>query len=208
MNVSRPTAERTTVLDRALEPDVAQRPTPLDALRVAREQWLTGERLDMGGLAVDLGVSRATLYRWVGTKERLLGEVVWSLAQVSFDEARAAASGAGAEYVVEVIRRYLTAALQFEPLRRFIEQDPEYALKVLASRHSAMQRRSIVATRSMLDEQIAAGALEPALDVDVLAYLIVRIAESFLYSDVITGTEPDIPTAAQAINALLHAPRL
>jgi hypothetical protein len=38
------------------------------------------------------------------------------------------------------------------------------------------------------------------------AYLIVRIVESFLYSDVITGSEPNVGKAADAIPVLLRAP--
>jgi hypothetical protein len=51
---------RTTALERARA--AAPRPTPLDALGLARRRWLAGERLDMGALAKELGVSRATLY--------------------------------------------------------------------------------------------------------------------------------------------------
>ena len=62
----------------------------------------------------------------------------------------------------------------------------------------------------MLGEQLAeqadAGKLEPALDLDDLAYVIVRVVESYLYRDVIAGTEPDIGRAVEVIDALLHAP--
>ena len=60
-----------------------------------------------------------------------------------------------------------------------------------------MQRRSIAAMRSQLAEQVHAGALQPALDLDDLAYLIVRIVESYLYSDVIAGRSPDIERAVR-----------
>jgi AcrR family transcriptional regulator len=186
----------------------APRPTPLDALRLARGRWLAGERLDMGALARELGISRATLYSWVGSKERLLGEVIWSFAEPAMGEARAAARGSGPHYVTEVIERYMAGAIAFPPLRRFIGQEPEYALKVLTSKHSPMQRRSIAAMRDLLEDQVQAGALEPPLDLDSLAYLIVRIAESFLYSDVITGSEPDVDKTADAVRVLLHAPPL
>jgi AcrR family transcriptional regulator len=198
--------ERPTPLERSLDDEQPPRTTPLDALRVAREAWMAGRPLDMGRLAGELGTSRATLYRWVGSKERLLGEVIWSLAEAEMQEARAAAAGSGADYVAEVTERYMAGATRFAPLRRFIEQDPEYALKVLASKHSPMQRRSIAATRDLLEEQVLAGALAPPLDLDSLAYLVVRIVESFLYSDVITGSEPDVTKAADAIHALLRAP--
>jgi len=196
-----------TPLERSLsEGGPRPRLTPLDALREAREIWLQGRPLDMGALAARLGTSRATLYRWVGSKERLLGEVVWTIAEAAMERAVAEARGSGPDYVAEVTERYMRSAVAFAPLRHFVEQDPEYALKVLTSKHSPMQRRSIVAMRRVLEEQAASGALVPPLDLDSLAYLIVRIVESFLYSDVITGSEPDVAKAAEAISVLLHAP--
>lgn len=194
----------TTALDRALDGTPA--PTPLDALHAARARWLAKGRIDMGELAVELGVSRATLHRWVGTKERLLGEVLWTFAEATLNEARASSRGRGAAYVAAVVARYLEAAAGFVPVRKFIEEDPEFALRVIASKHSPLQRRSVAALRELIAEQVAAGALEPALDPEDMAYLVVRIAESFLYSDVITGGEPDLGKAVEAIRVLLHAP--
>jgi len=195
-----------TSLQRAIESEHPPQATPLDALRVAREQWLGSGRLDMGRLAAELGVSRATLYRWVGTKEQLLGEVLWTFAQAAIRDARATARGSGPDYVADSIEHYMRAASQFEPVTRLVAQDPELALRVLASKHSPMQRRSIAAMRSQLAEQVQAGALQPALDLDDLAYMIVRIVESYLYSDVIAGRSPDIERAVEAIRVLLHAP--
>jgi len=194
-----------TSLQRAIESERPPPATPLDALRLAREQWLGTGRLDMGRLAAELGVSRATLYRWVGTKEQLLGEVLWTFAQNAIRDARAAARGSGPDYLADSIQHYMRAASEFEPVTRLVEQDPELALRVLASKHSPMQRRSIAAMRSQLAEQVQAGALQPALDLDDLAYLIVRIVESYLYSDVIAGRSPDIERAVEAIRVLLHA---
>ena len=54
----------------------AARPTALDAFRLARRAFLDGRRVDMGVLARELDVNRATLYRWVGTREHLLVEVL------------------------------------------------------------------------------------------------------------------------------------
>ncbi len=195
----------TTALERAIDKDGAPTATPLDALRLAREHWLESGRVDMGALAAQLGVSRATLYRWVGTKELLLGEVLWSFAEASLYETRAAARGTGPDYLVDAIERYMRAALEFEPLTRFIRQDPQFALRVLASKHSPMQRRSIAAMRNQLAEEAEAHGFRPALDLDDLAYVIVRVVESYLFSDVITGSEPDIGRAADAIDVLLHA---
>jgi hypothetical protein len=59
------------------------RSNALDALRLARRRFLRGQRVDMGAIALELGVNRVTLYRWVGSRERLLVEVVWSLADTT-----------------------------------------------------------------------------------------------------------------------------
>lgn len=196
----------TTPLERALGSDGnTTRPTPLDALALARRRWLAGERLDMGALARDLGISRATLYSWVGSRERLIGEVLWSFADDGLRQAREGARGAGADYVVDVFRRFIYLNATFEPLRRFIERDPELALRVLTSKDSPVQGRMIAAAYDLLARQVEAGALVPALDLDTLAYTLIRVAESFLYSDVITGSEPDVDKAVDVAGALLRA---
>ena len=53
------------------------RPTPRDAFRLARRTLLDGQRLDMQALAGQLGINRVTLYRWVGSREQLLVDVLW-----------------------------------------------------------------------------------------------------------------------------------
>jgi AcrR family transcriptional regulator len=193
---------RTTALERARA--VAPRPTPLDALRLARRRWFANERLDMGALARELGVSRATLYSWVGSRERLIGEVIWSFAEEGLRQALEEARGSGADYILDVVERFARMNAAFEPLRRFIEQDPELALRVLTSKSGPVQERMIDAARELLAEQVAAGELTPALDLDTLAYLLIRVNESFLYSDVITGSEPDVDKALEAIRLLLR----
>jgi AcrR family transcriptional regulator len=191
-----------TGLERAL---AADRPTPLDALELARRRWLAGERLDMGALARELGVSRATLYSWVGSKERLLGEVIWSFAENGVGQAREAATGTGADYIVDVVRRFTRLNATFEPLRTFIAADPQLALRLLTSKDGLVQERMIAIARELLTEQIEAGRLEPPLDVDTLAYLMVRVSESFLYSDLITGSEPDTDKGVEVVRLLLSA---
>jgi AcrR family transcriptional regulator len=194
---------RATALERARQAE--PRPTPLDALQLARRRWLTGERLDMGGLAKELGISRATLYSWVGSRERLIGEVIWSFAEQGLRQATEAARGEGADYVVGVVDRFARLNASFEPLRRFIEQDPELALRILTSKKGPVQQRMIAAARSLLEEQVAAGKLTLPLDIDTLAYLMIRVNESFIYSDVITGSEPDVDKAVEVVRLLLRA---
>jgi AcrR family transcriptional regulator len=199
-----------TALERALaasEP-AAARATPLDALRAARRMWLSEQRIEMGSLAAELGISRATLYNWVGDRERLIAEVMWSLAERTIAEGRERATGTGAEYLASVNAHYLRTLAAFEPTRRFIERDPEYALRVLTGIHTPFQRRLIDANREMIEEQVRDAGYEPPLDPETLGYLLIRIGESFIFNNIITGSEPDLEKAIQASRVLLFAPRL
>ena len=66
-----------------------QRPTALDAFLRARKRFQACERVDMSALSEELGVSRVTLYRWVGSRDALLVEVIWSLARRTLDNIEA-----------------------------------------------------------------------------------------------------------------------
>ena len=164
---------------------------------------MAGERLDMQGLAAELGVNRVTLYRWVGSKELLLGEVIASLSIATFERARREIRGSGPKYVAAVVQRVLEGIRAFDPMQRFLDHDPAYALKVLTSKESNVQRRGVEAIRGLLEEQMESGALETPADLEDLAYVIMRIGESFLYSDVIIGSEPDVAKAGQMVRLLL-----
>jgi AcrR family transcriptional regulator len=195
-------------LERALNSTGPPRATPLDALDAARRMWQSDHRIDMGALAAELGISRATLYNWVGGRDRLTAEVLWSIAEATIAQAREKARGTGPEYVSDVIDRYMTALAGYEPMRRFISRDPEHALLVLTSNHTPFQRRLIDTFSALIAEQVESAGYEPPLDVETLAYLLVRIGESFIFNDVITGAEPDLSKAGQASRVLLHAPPL
>ena len=87
-------------------------------------------------------------------------------------------------------------------LRYFVEQDPPFAMRVLTSRASPVQSRCVQAIRELIFQLVP----EPALPADDLAYIIVRVTESFLYRDQITGDEIEIDAAIRAIRLLLTAP--
>lgn len=198
---------RPTVLELQLAHGAPAAIGPLDVLREARRRFLQGRRLDMRELASDLGMSRATLYRWVGDRERLLGEIMWSLGEVGLTEARAYAdahaAGRGIDWVVHFYSRFMAITADFEPIRRFVEAEPDTALRVLTSRHGVQQRRLIDALRALLEERAAAGDLALRVDAGDLAYVMVRIAESFIWREFITGEEPDLSKAALIVRILL-----
>src|SRR5947209_6448273 len=167
--------------------------------------WVAEQRIDMGALATSLGISRATLYNWVGDRERLTAEVVWSIAERTIERGREQATGTGPEFLSEVIGQYLDGLARYEPTRRFIARDPEFALRVLTSDQTPFQGRLIGAVQGLIEEQVAAAAYDPPLGPETLAYVLVRIGESFIFNDLITGSDPDLEKAVQASRVLLHA---
>src|SRR5215207_5843301 len=81
-----------------------RRPTRADALALARKQFLAGERVDMQILAARLNVGRTTLYRWVGDREQLLGEMLCELANELLARTAAQATGTGLDRFLASIR--------------------------------------------------------------------------------------------------------
>lgn len=168
-------------------------------------KWERGERIEIGALAEELGVNRATVFRWVGSRELLLGEVIWQRFAAIWRDVAAATQGVGADYAADFTRGVMKAALESEQLRRFIEQDPEYALRLLTSKTSTVQKRIVAAVCAVLRAHAEAGHIEPALGVEDLAYAIVRIVESCIYSDQITGRKPNIAVTGEVIRILVAA---
>ncbi len=182
------------------------RATPADAFRQARRLWLKGERIHLASLADQLGIGRATLFRWVGNRDLLMGEVLWSLYEPVRQEAITTVPGQGVEFVVGVYRHINSTVLHFGPLRRFINQDPEYALKILTSSQSVLHTRTVDANTQMLEKQVQAGHIDPPMRVQSLSYFMIRLAESCLYSDIIAGREPrdeELEDACTAVRILL-----
>jgi AcrR family transcriptional regulator len=198
-------SETKTQLERHLEGDGsgASSVTPIDALRAARRHFLRGERVDMQELASELGVSRATLYRWVGSREQLLGEVLWSVTHESLRQAKESATGDGVEWFLQIYMQFGVTARAFEPLRKFIDAEPEAAMRVMMSKQSPQQRRITEAYEQLLEEGVRERGIKPRLDVHTLAFALVRIGESFLWSDLITGERADLSKAGEVARVLL-----
>jgi len=200
--IARPAIQADTRLARTLSADVAAKATPLDLFTLAKRQWLSGERVDVGALAARLKIGRATAFRWVGSRDLLLGEILWSLCDALMRECAHKAPGAGAVRVAAICEAVVRAIVQFRPFRQFVRQDPQYALKLLTSKLGPVQRRSIAQVRELLISESTRGFTLP-LGVDTLAYLLVRLCESFIYADVISDQTVDVADAGLAVELLL-----
>ncbi|KZS74349.1 TetR family transcriptional regulator [Mycobacterium kansasii] len=175
----------------------------MTAFRIARRWFIAGQRIEMQELAAELGVNRATLFRWVGSRDELLAEILWSLAERTLALAVNNAPGSGGERISAIIGSFVALLDEAEYFREFLRREPERALRILTTHASTVQARLVAAVETLLREEIARTQLQPPLPPHDLAYLIVRIVESFLYSDIITGEQHDAAKAALAVTALL-----
>lgn len=182
------------------------RPGAADAIRLARRRFLAPARLDMGTLADELGVNRVTLYRWVGSRDRLLVEVLWSLARDALDAAIADVDDDGPERTVQVVTRFLDAVIANAGMQRWLSEEGEHAMRLLTRHQTDFQPRLIAAFEALLHEEHAAGRLELAVEHYELAYVIVRLIESYTYLDLITGELPEARRATPILRMLLRAP--
>jgi AcrR family transcriptional regulator len=168
-----------------------RRPAALDAFLLARGKWLHGERIDMTALAQELGVNRVTLYRWVGSREQLLVEVVWSLAQRTLDDLDRATPADADERVVTVLMGFLEATLAHPGMQRWLAEEGEWAMRLLTRHEPDFQPRLIAAVEGLLGREEAAGRLDLGPDRHEVAYALVRVIESYTYLDLITGERPE-----------------
>lgn len=194
-----------TPLSRLLAEAPQTRPDALAAFRVARRAFLAGKRLEMQDLAAELGVSRATLYRWVGGKEQLLAEIIWSMALPTFEQAVTSAGGTrGPERIAVVLSSFAAASIRSGPFMEFVQREPERALRLLTTRTSDFQARLLGLIETLLQEEIEAGRVIAPLPLHDLAHLTLRITETFVYADAIAGVIPDPTKVRQAVRALLR----
>src|SRR4051812_7548909 len=179
---------------------------PREIFDAAVATYLDCRRLDMRALSGELGISRATLYRHAGGRDRLLGEVIWYRTQLALasaaDDTRKLK---GERRVVTIVERFTRIVHDSAPLHRLLEAEPETALRLLTSKHGPVQRRVIDGLERLLAYEESNGELRPGVEPGALAYAIVRIGESFLYADVIADNDPDVDQAVTLVSRLLRS---
>ena len=178
---------------------------PPDIFEAALEAYLEMRRLDMRALAGELGISRATLYRRVDGRDHLLGQVVWFLTRHAMTRALdSAGRQRGSRRILSVVEHFMRDVNSQPAFRRFLDAEPEAALRILTSKHGGIQQGIIDVLEKVIEQEEEAERLELGVDRATLAYVIVRIGESFLYADVIADNEPDVGKAVAVIGKLLR----
>jgi AcrR family transcriptional regulator len=187
-------------------PTAGTRGAPAVALAA---RWIhDGRRLDMQGLADELGVSRATLFRRVGGREELLTEALWVLTKRTLEAAAAQweAERPEGELHTPGTGRHINALVsRSKSLRRLLDDEPALTLRVLTDPRGRVQTGIVTFIEALLRRDIAEFGLVSLIEPDALAYALVRLGESFLYADVLAARKPDVATADRLQQAVVYS---
>jgi AcrR family transcriptional regulator len=163
----------------------------------------------MSALAAELGVGRATLYRWAGNREDLLGAVLAEATERTFRAAvrevgarRGGQRRTGAALVLAVVDCFMRRVLAAEPLKALTQREPRLFVR-LATTPGLIETRSAELLQELIEREIAAGRMDPPLPVEVLSQAVVRMADGPLYAHLLGGGEPRIDEALAVAAVLL-----
>lgn len=171
-------------------------------LVAARQTFIREGRLDMRELAQELAVSRATLYRVVSSRERLLGDVLWSLGELSLAAAVQETQGKmDLQRILRIGSRFRELVLTSEELKTFVQAEPSTAAAALftpgAGRQSLARAWEVLLLQAVEDQEasLTIGAAHAA-------EIIVSLGASMLYENVVSGQDSDTDLVAVVIHSL------
>jgi AcrR family transcriptional regulator len=173
-------------------------------IEAALQRYLRGRRVDVQAIAAELGLGRATIHRWFGTREALIGEVLVRAAAPLLEEARAGASGRGGRALLKTFDRFNRALADAPALRRFVESEREAALRIITARAGVVQPRIVAMITALIEDEVRAGTYDPPVEASTLGYAIVRLAEAFLFNDAALGARGDLDRLREVEAALLN----
>lgn len=178
---------------------------PPAIFEAAVHTFLSERKFDIVGIAADHGLSRATLYRKVrGGREELLAEVIWYLTRRMFARSLESAEGrVGVERILLATRAFHAAIVAAPAFHRILATDADLALRIMSSWRGPVRPGLIAASEALIAEEQRLGGLGTGLDASTLAYVAVRIGESFLYDAALTRTDPDIEQHIAVLERLL-----
>lgn len=180
--------------------------SPEEVLAAAHREFLAGRRIEVRAIAAEFGVSRATIYRWFGSREGLLAEIMTRELVAILEQADAEARGRGAQRILNTLRLVNRRLAASEALRGFIKLEPS-GLQIMTSSSGQVQPRIVANLRSYLERVTAEDGYEAPVETATLAYAMVRLGEAFLYDDSVVGMQHEIDRLDAVHAALLGIQR-
>jgi AcrR family transcriptional regulator len=174
-----------------------------DVLEAGLYRYLRGKRVDVQAIAAELGLGRATIYRWFGSREKLLGKVIILATEPVLARARSGSAGKGGPGLLDTFDRFNRALADAPALRAFVEQERDASLRIIASGAGIVQPRIVELITALIAEEADAGTYEPPVEPSVLGFAIVKLAQAFLFNDAVVGIRGDVERLREVEAALL-----
>src|SRR5437870_10213576 len=135
-----------------------------EVLALVMHRYLRGMRVDVQAIAAELGLGRTTLYRWFGSRDEMIGEVIVRAAVPVLAEAREGARGEGADALLDTFDRFNRALGASTALRHFVEREREAALRVITHSSGSVHPRIVAMIEAVITREVSAGTYEPPVD--------------------------------------------
>jgi len=204
-----PAAERPSTAAETRQPTSAGRrgrpatASPDDVLALVTALYLEGQRVDITVVAARLGLGRATIYRWFGSREALLGEVIARQLELLVARKRAQVRRRGAAGLLEVLDRVNQTLTRSQAVRGLLEQERHGAMRILTSSAGVVEPRAVACIQALIEEETALSGYEPPADPATLAYALVHLRHAFLWNDATSGVRGDYERLRAVQAALL-----
>jgi AcrR family transcriptional regulator len=179
--------------------------SPDDVLALVTELYLEGQRVDITVVASRLGLGRATIYRWFGSREALLGEVIARQLELLVARKRAEVRRRGPAGLLEVLDRVNRTLIRSMAVRRLLEQE-RTAMRILTSSAGVVEPRAVACIQALIEREMMAGDYDPPADPATLAYALVHLRHAFLWNDATNGVRGDYERLRKVSAALLGIP--
>ena len=191
----------------AVEPARRARAPRLPAaavLRAARRVFLATGGLEMRALARELGIGRATLYRWRGGRDALLGEVIASLGIANLRRVEQEVDlPHGPDRLCAIHAEHLRRVGESPAMQGFIRAEPDTASRLLLDANGRVHMDMKAALADLVRRESAGSGWTPPVDPETLAAAVSRLSEAFLYSELIAHDSSDVVTPDIVLRLML-----
>lgn len=180
------------------------RTVPEHVMRAAKRMFLANGMVEMRALARDVGIGRATLYRWNWSRDDLLQAVIAALGLANLARAEHDVSTPpGAERFCDVHDLHIRRICASTGMRSFIRSEPEVAARLLLDAGGRVHLSLVDGLADLIRRQQEEGGWQPPLPAERLAGLVARLTEAFMYGDLFARAEPDPDTPDLVLRMML-----
>lgn len=160
--------------------------------------------IEVRALAHEIGVSRATLYRWAVSREAVLDAVLAYLGAANLRACeRVVRTPPGPARLVDVHDLHLRRITGNPQFRRFIEAEPRLASRLLLNGDGNVHRAVTDALADLIRRQEEDSEWCAPLGAEALAAVVSQMSEAFMYGDLIAGKHADVETPTVVLKLML-----